>query len=128
MHVLNAGSTSNSCVGATMKGLHGSAKCGPISGSVFVVVQFAKSVGLKSAEEACCPGTSRLPTYPAYVYRLSGGNESVTIWIDSLPTPPQRLVALTDDNTRYIDGDVLGTNDYLRSYIEDREYLLGKVV
>ena len=107
MHVLNAGSMSNNWVGATMKGLQGSAKCGPISGRVFVVVQFAKSAGLKSAEEACCPGTPKFPTSPAYVYRLSGGIESVTIWIDSLPTAPQRLVALTDDNTRYMDGDVL---------------------
>ena len=106
MHVLNAGSTSNNWVGATMKGLQGSAKCGPISGRVFVVEQFAKSVGLKSAEE-CCSATSKSPTYPAYVYRLFGGKESVTIWIDSLPTAPQRLVALTDDNTRYMDGDVL---------------------
>ena len=76
-----------------------------------MVVQFAKSVGLNSAEEACCPATPKSPTYPAYVYRLSGGKESVTICIDSLPTAPQRLVALTDDKTRYIDGDILGTKD-----------------
>ena len=70
VQVLNAGSMSNNCVGATINGLQGFAKCGPTSIEVVVeVVQFARSVGLKRSEEASCPGTPRSPTSPAYVYR-----------------------------------------------------------
>ena len=107
VHVLNAGSISNNCVGATMNGLQGFAKCGPTSKTVDVVVQLARSAGLKSSDEACCPATPRSPIYPAYVYKWFCGNERVTICVDSVPTAPQRLVALTDDSTRYTDGDIL---------------------
>ena len=69
VHVLNAGSISNNCVGATMNGLQGFAKCGPTSTTVDVVVQLARSAGLKSPDEACCPATPRFPIYPAYVYK-----------------------------------------------------------
>ena len=69
VHVLNAGSISNNCVGATMNGLQGFAKCGPTSTTVDVVVQLARSAGLKSPDEACSPATPRSPTYPAYVYK-----------------------------------------------------------
>ena len=69
VQVLNAGSTANNSVGATMNGLQGFAKCGPTSKTVVEVVQFARSVGLKSPDEAVSPGTPRFPTNPAYVYR-----------------------------------------------------------